>query len=112
MVLHCFQNDALIKRKCPELGGFEVIGITLTRNKLIEHDNGIYSANITIDGPGGPEIKGPRWDGQSQDWADPGMFANAAEFDRQLRDLLMPYVRTSPDDSCGRMTGPGPRLNR
>jgi hypothetical protein len=82
----------LIKRRCPELGAFEVLPITLTRNKLIEHDNEIFSANISTGGDGGPKIKGPRWDGQSEEWPDPGMFANAAEFDTRLRQLLDPYI--------------------
>jgi hypothetical protein len=87
-----FRTMRLIKLKCPELGCLEIRGITLTRNQLIEHPNGIYSANIALDGDNGPQVKGPRWDGQSEEWADPGMFANAAELDAGLRELLGPFV--------------------
>jgi hypothetical protein len=85
-----FRTMRLTARHCPELDSFEVRSITLTRNKLIEHDNDIFNAGITL-GPNGPVIKGARWDGQSADWPDPGFFVNAGEFDGQLRALLDPY---------------------
>lgn len=100
-----FRTMRMIKRKCPRLEAFEVMGITLTRNKLIEHDNDIYNANIAVGDGGGPEVKGPRWEGQSEDWRDVGMFANVEEFENKLRDLLMPFVITSLQGASGGQAG-------
>ena len=96
-----FRTMRLIKRNCPELDTFDVLPITLTRNKLIEHDHGVFSANIATEGVGGPTVKGPRWDGQSDEWPDPGLFVNAASFDAQLRQLLDPYVLRDVKEAHG-----------
>jgi hypothetical protein len=84
-----FRTMRLLKKHCPGIESFEILGITLTRNKLMEHDNDVFSGNLSIGDPEGPKIKGPRWDGQSKEWADPGMYTNAAAFDEKLRSLLM-----------------------
>ena len=97
-----FRTMRLIKLRCPELGSLEIRGITLTRNQLIEHPNGIYNANIALDGDNCLQVKGPRWDGQSEEWADPGMFANAAELDAGLRGLLGPFVLRDITESSQR----------
>jgi hypothetical protein len=78
-----FRTMRLIAKRCPDLGAFEVKSVTLTRNKLIEHDDEIFNAGITL-GPNGPVVKGARWDGQPDGWQDP----DVAEFDSQLRGLL------------------------
>jgi hypothetical protein len=90
-----FRTMRMIGRKCHLLDTFEITGIALTRNKLIEHDNEIYNANISITAEGGPIVKGPRWDGQTQDWPDAGMFVSAAAFGDELRMLLNPFVVTN-----------------
>jgi hypothetical protein len=95
-----FRTMRLIAKCCPELGAFEVRSITLTRNKLIEHDDAILSAGIAV-GPDGPVIKGARWDGQPDDWPDPGLFVNSGEFDRQLRTLLEPYPIRNVKEQVG-----------
>jgi hypothetical protein len=105
-----FRVMRLIKKNCPEMGSFEVRGITLTRNKLMEHiDEGVHNANFAIGGEGGPEVKGPRWDGQSEEFADLGMFANADEFDSQLRTLLDEYpIRDVKETLAENEESPGP----
>jgi hypothetical protein len=85
-----FRTMRMIKG-LPHLGSFEILAITLTRNKLIEHDNGIFSANIALSETG-PRVKGPRWDDQSEEWPDPGLFATAEEFYVKLDGLLNPYL--------------------
>jgi len=95
-----FRTMRLIAKHCPELGSFEVRSITLTRNKLIEHDNDIFNAGITL-GPDGPVIKGARWDGQPETWPDPGLFVNVGEFNSQLRALLNSYPLRNVRDQRG-----------
>jgi hypothetical protein len=93
----------LIAKNCPELGSFEVEPVTLTRNKLMEHakgESGIFNANLVL-GEEGPEVKGVRWEGQSEDWPDPGMFASADEFDTKLRALLGPYPVRNTKEKLG-----------
>jgi hypothetical protein len=88
----------------PHLGSFEISAVTLTRNKLIEHDNGIFNANVAL-GETGPRVKGPRWDGQSEEWPDQGLFATAEEFYVKLDGLLNPYViRDIQEDMAARGT--------
>lgn len=96
-----FRTMRMIKRKCPQLDKFEVIGITLTRNNLIEHGDEIYNANIAVGSESGPKIKGPRWDGQTQEWPDAGMFVNSAAFGEKLRALLNPFVLANAQRRAG-----------
>jgi hypothetical protein len=101
-----FRTMRLIAKHCgPELSGFEVRSITVTRNKLIEHDDQIFNAGISLGGPEGPIVKGARWDGQGTDWPDPGMFVNVGEFDRQLRELLAPYPLRNAKEKFGPAPG-------
>ncbi len=85
-----FRTMRMIK-SLPHLASFEISAVTLTRNKLIEHNNGIFNANVAL-GDTGPRVKGPRWDGQSEEWPDQGLFATAEEFFVSLDGLLNPYV--------------------
>lgn len=85
-----FRTMRLIAKRLPELASFEIRSITLTRNKLIEHDDAIFNAGVAL-GENGPEIKAARFDGQSGDWPDAGVFQSAGEFEEALRELLKAY---------------------
>ena len=109
-----FRTMRMIK-SLPHLGSFEILAITLTRNKLIEHDNGVFNSNVSL-GETGPRVKGPRWDDQSDAWPDQGLFATAEEFYVKLDGLLNPYVirdiqediatRGTPDPPVAAPPGP------
>ena len=104
-----FRTMRMIGRKCPQLDEFDVRRITLTRNKLLEHDNEIYNADIIVGSENGPEIKGPRWDGQTQEWPDAGMFVNSAAFGEKLWALLNPLVRANAQRRAGTQARSTPR---
>lgn len=87
-----FRTMRLIKKHCPGLEKFEIVGITLTRNKLLEHDNDVYNVNTGVGGTEGPTVKAPRWDGEPTNWADEGVFVNIDRFTSLLHELLTPTV--------------------
>jgi hypothetical protein len=98
-----FRTMRLIQRQFAEFNGFEVLGITLTRNKLLEHidQGGVWSSNWSIGDEAGPVVKGPRFDDQTDDWPDAGVYTNAREFDVQLRPLLMPFMLRDVQEAAG-----------
>lgn len=92
-----FRTMRFISRKCPELEAFEVLPITYTRNNLIEHPDrkgasDVYTASFATGNVGGPEVKGARWDGQSDSWQDEGVYTSAKMFEANLTTLLQPFL--------------------
>jgi hypothetical protein len=76
----------------PGLEGFECEGVRNVRNKLLEHPEGadsqIFTQSWASGGAQGPVHKALRYAGQETIFPDPGLYANAEEFSRNLDDIL------------------------
>ena len=79
-------------RPLPLLEGFEAPGVRDVRNHLLEHpessDSQVFTRSFGAGGTDGPVVKSVRETGQESIWPDHGLFANAREFDENLKRTL------------------------
>jgi hypothetical protein len=73
------------------LGAFEAVGVRNVRNHLVEHPDGVSGvivSSFSAGGPVGPRIRPIRWSLDPPGTNDPGLHANATEFNAALESLL------------------------
>ena len=85
-----FHNKAF---PMPGMTRFDCRGVTIVRNKLLEHSEGrdaqVSMQSFACGGPQGPVLKAMRYTGQEDIFPDKGLYVNAAEFVAELEELLL-----------------------
>lgn len=105
LYVECFYYIAFrccrVLEQLPGLEKLKYKGITLVRNKLIEHadkgDSTVLSNSVGWSPGPGVRLRGIRQDWDSKDFPDNGLRANLCEFSDSLSMLLAPNQRLHAD---------------
>jgi len=79
------------RRELTGIGTFEAVGVRNARNHLVEHPhkvNGVLLFSLATGGPVGPQLRPLRWSMDAPGTQDPGLHANAAEFESTFNSAL------------------------
>jgi hypothetical protein len=75
----------------PGMGRVNAAGVRDARNHLVEHPNragGVHFYSVAAGGPVGPQLRPIRWSEDPPGTKDPGLHANAREFEQALQGCL------------------------